>query len=242
MAFMSMVAPTKYLQFPFQFDAKRLVNDLNIALQSDWVEHYNKKDYEGEWTSIALYSSNGDSKNIFALPIENQALQETEILQKCLYFKEVLAHFECPLLSVRLLRLNAGAVIKPHRDYNLGYEDGQFRIHVPIVTHPNIEFMLGGQRLDMKAGSCWYTNVNYVHSVANKGTIDRVHLVFDGERNEWSDQLFFSLAPEESFLPPPPPAPSKEELKRMIEELQQQGNEAAKELIRQYQEQISKIQ
>jgi hypothetical protein len=55
------------------------------------------------------------------------------------------------------------------------------------------------KRLEMLAGECWYTNVNFVHSVANKSSQDRIHLVIDGERNDWSDQLFFSLAPKEGF-------------------------------------------
>ena len=97
------------------------------------------------------------------------------------------------------MRLNAGARIKPHKDFKLGYEYNNFRIHVPIVTNEMIDFILDGHRLEMKAGECWYTNVNFVHSVENRSNEDRIHLVMDFERNEWSDRIFFGMAPREHF-------------------------------------------
>lgn len=228
---------TKTLQLPFQFEVLQLQRDLQAALNEQWTAHFNTSNYDGEWNVIALYAPNGNASNILALNIDQAPLEPTPILTKCPYFQEVINHFKCPLLSVRLLKLKVGAYIKPHKDNALGYEDNCFRLHIPIVTNPDVEFILDGERLNMQEGECWYTNVNFTHSVANRGNIDRVHLIIDGERNAWSDQLFFSLAPKESFTLPPP-SHSKETIERMIAELSNNDSPAAEALIAQLQAQL----
>ena len=138
-----------------------------------------------------------------------------------------MSNFDCPYFATR-----CSAEIKPHRDYALGYEDGNFRLHIPIVTNSKVQFILDGAELTMLPGECWYTNVNYVHSVANLGESDRYHLVIDGERNEWSDELFFSLASEESFQQIPIENASPKRMKQTIEELKRSNNPVVKPLIK----------
>lgn len=210
---------TKYLKFPVQFDEQRLVQDLALAMEDQWIPHFNTGGYVGNWKAVSLFAKDGNEQNIFAHQQENSLISETPLMKKCTYFQEVVHSFKFPILSVRLLRLEVGAEIKPHTDHELGYEDGQFRLHIPIVTNPEIEFILDGERLTMLPGECWYTNVNLVHSVANRGTIDRVHLVIDGVRNKWSDELFFSQAPESSFEVVREENLSPETIIRMLEEL-----------------------
>ncbi len=210
---------TKHLKFPIQFDEQRLVQDLSKAMESQWIPHFNTGGYTGNWKAVSLYAADGNEQTIFAHLQDYSSIAETPLMKECGYFREVLDFFKFPILSVRLLRLEVGAEIKPHTDYELGYEDGQFRLHIPIVTNPEIEFILDGERLTMLPGECWYTNVNFVHSVANRGTVDRVHLVIDGERNAWTDDLFFSLAPESSFEVKREEKLDKATIKRMLEEL-----------------------
>ncbi|WP_343637737.1 aspartyl/asparaginyl beta-hydroxylase domain-containing protein [Fluviicola sp.] len=222
---------TKYLKFPLQFDEQRLVEDLSQAMESQWIPHFNTGGYTGNWNAVSLYAKNGNEQNIFALSPDHSELSETPMMKQCGYFKEILDTFQFPVLSVRLLRLEAGAEIKPHTDHELGYEDGQFRLHIPIVTNPDVEFILDGERLTMLPGECWYTNVNLVHSVANRGTVDRVHLVIDGERNAWTDELFFALAPESSFEANGEEELSDETIIRMLEELKNNPQMAGHPII-----------
>ena len=223
---------TSYLKLPFQFNQDKLVKDLSLTLDRKWIPHFNTTGYNGEWNVISLYAHNGDESNILALSTSGSKIIETAILKECLYFKEVIASFKCSVLTARLLRLGVGAEIKPHRDHELGYENNNFRIHIPISTNKDVQFVLDNTPLKMLAGDCWYTNVNYVHSVKNAGTLDRIHLVIDLERNEWSDKLFFSLAPEESFLPEPIKEDSPEKIKRIIEELKHVNAPATNQLIK----------
>jgi quercetin dioxygenase-like cupin family protein len=233
MAEMNNKKATKYLKFPLQFDEQKLVADLSRAMESQWVPHFNTGAYTGNWNALSLYSTNGNEQNIFAHVQDQESVSETPLMKDCAYFREVVDSFQFPILSVRLLRLEAGAEIKPHTDHELGYENGQFRLHIPIVTNPEIEFILAGERLIMLPGECWYTNVNFVHSVANRGTSDRVHLVIDGVRNAWTDELFFAQAPESSFETEEEEELSDETIIRMLEELKSNALTAEHPLIEQ---------
>lgn len=221
---------TTHLQLPFTFDPASLLDDLKIALNHHWQPHFNSAGYTGEWKSISLMAPNGDAANIRAMSDAHEELKATPVLKSCPYFQKVLAQFPCQFSSVRLLNLAPGAEILPHQDYNLGYEDGVFRLHIPIQTNPKVSFLLNGVSLQMQAGQCWYTNVNFEHSVANRSSEERIHLVFDCLRNEWSDTLFFSLAPKESFDPPEPEM-DDDTRRRIIEELENQGTPESLALI-----------
>jgi len=229
---MAEIKRTKYLKLPLQFDRQALVRDLEQVMRLSWLPHFNRQGYTGSWSALPLYAPGGDPNNIIALNTDETSVSETPTLSACSYFKEVISSFKCSFSAIRLLRLEPGGYIKPHRDLKSGYEDDFFRLHIPIVTNPRVDFTLEGERLIMGPGECWYTNVNFVHSVANRGTSDRVHLVIDGQRNDWSDELFFSLAPEESFLREETQTCDVITVRRMIEELEQQENEGAKALIK----------
>lgn len=64
------------------------------------------------------------------------------------------------------------------------------RIHIPVVTNDGVDFRLNGVRCVMPAGSTWYLRLSDPHSVANRGTADRVHLVIDAAVNGWVEALF----------------------------------------------------
>jgi hypothetical protein len=101
------------------------------------------------------------------------------------YFREVLASFRCPLKSVRLLKLGPGASIREHRDYDLGLDDGEARVHVPVAPNPSVEFLLDGRRVVMNVGEAWHLELNRRHSVRNRGASARVHLVIDCVADDW---------------------------------------------------------
>lgn len=204
------------IKFPFSFDIARLQSDINKVMSHKWTDHYNQNDYNGKWTSIALMSEDGKSDSIFAL--NRSELIATDILQQCDYFKTILREFPFEKTAVRLLNLTAGTEIKPHRDYCLGYEDGCFRLHIPIITNPDVIFMLDDMRLIMNEGECWYINANFTHSVVNNGPTDRIHLVIDGIQNEWTDTIFYKEAQPEQFRKPLPEM-NEAEKQRIIEEL-----------------------
>lgn len=180
----------KYLQLPYHFDVHKMQEELQQIDSNSWKLHHQILHYEGEWSAIPLRSINGDTGNIIVSPENNPQYRDTVFLDNSFYFKQVLSSFLCPLLAVRLMKLNAGAVIKEHKDAELCYEKGEIRVHIPVVTHDDVEFFLDKERMILKEGECWYMNFNLPHSVNNKSKTDRIHLVIDAKVNDWVENLF----------------------------------------------------
>lgn len=180
----------KYLRLPFLFDAVRMQDEVQQIAAAHWQLHYQKLHYEGEWTALPLRSIDGNATHVIVTPGASTQYQDTVFLQKSPYLQEILSSFKCPLRTVRLLKLDAGAVIKEHRDMELCFEKGEVRFHIPVLTDPALEFYLDGERMQVKEGECWYMNFNLPHSIHNKSTINRVHLVIDAEVNDWVKEWF----------------------------------------------------
>ena len=177
------------LKLPLAFAPDRLAAELDLIEPDDWVPHFNTAYYEGLWSGVSLRAVGGVAKQLYPDPTAT-TFANTPILARCPYFQEVLATFQCPLEAARLLKLSAGSCIREHRDYRLGYEDGVIRVHIPIVTSPQVEFYMQGQKVVMQVGECWYLNVNVPHRVDNHSTIDRIHLVIDCIVDDWVRALF----------------------------------------------------
>jgi hypothetical protein len=178
------------LKLPFALDPQRLKADLAQIQPNEWGDHFNKSIYEGDWSGIALRSVGGAPMKLYPDPTATAIFADTAILARCPYYQTVLATLRCPLTAVRLLRLSAGSSIRQHRDYRLGYEDGEVRLHIPVVTNPDVVFFLAGQRVSMQEGECWYLNVNLPHRVDNQSTTARIHLVIDCVVNDWLAEFF----------------------------------------------------
>lgn len=175
---------------PLQFDVQQLQEEVNAFSDEDWIPHFNKGYYSGEWSAIPFRSVNGDPKRIFPDPTGQGVYMDTPHLERCPYIRSVLQLLECDKIDVRLLKLQAGSNIKEHKDYDLAYEDGEVRLHIPVQTNPQMAFCLNKERVIMNEGECWYLNFNLPHSVNNLGATDRIHLVIDCCVNEWIAQLF----------------------------------------------------
>ncbi|MTB52176.1 aspartyl/asparaginyl beta-hydroxylase domain-containing protein [Lewinella sp. W8] len=228
------VRATPFLRLPYQFDVARMVSELDDLLRLDWKAHYNEECFSGSWRGISFLSPSGQFQDItLGNPNVEEPLKATELLDRCPYFASVLSTFKCTLTSARLLWLRPGAIIKEHSDGQMGYEDGNFRLHIPVKTNDGVEFVLAGEQLVMEPGSCWYTNVNHLHRVVNRGTTDRVHLVIDGLRNSWTDELFFSLAPKEELLASPSYPVRSADRERVLEQLRLMGGPHQDEIIEQ---------
>ncbi|MEZ5943858.1 MAG: aspartyl/asparaginyl beta-hydroxylase domain-containing protein [Planctomycetaceae bacterium] len=172
------------VQLPFEFNAERLLADLNKVHDEDWIAHYNPGDYEGSWQIAALMSPAGSQTNIWSCSIP-EICSPTPLLNRCEYFQSVLSQIPVTKSSVRLMKLDAGAIIKEHSD---SFGDNEIRIHIPVTTNPEVEFALAGERVEMAAGSCWFLDFRLPHSVVNHGTGSRTHLVIDAYRNDWFNE------------------------------------------------------
>ena len=178
---------TVQAKLPVSFDVSLLQSDLAVLEAGEWIEHFVTQNYQGEWSVVPLRGpadANHPVRMIYSDPSCTE-FSDTPFLDKCQYFKAVLSWFQCPLQAVRLMKLSAGSYIKEHRDHDLSLEEGMARLHIPIITNHQVYFRLNQHRVVMNEGECWYLRLSDPHSVANKGSIDRVHMVIDAEVNEW---------------------------------------------------------
>ena len=177
-------------KLPLRFDSRGLQADVDALAPEDWVPHFNTGCYEGDWSGAALRSVGGVAGRLYPDPNASAPFGDTPLLDRCLHARAVLQRFACPLLAVRFLRLGPGSRIREHRDHNLGFEDGEVRIHVPVSSGPGVEFLHDGEPVAMAEGEAWYLDLNRPHAVANGGDRPRIHLVVDCVVDDWLRSQF----------------------------------------------------
>ena len=169
------------------FEPELLQKDLQKLKSDDWVDHFVKQNYEGDWSVIPLRSPATAIHPVMMI-YSDPACKEfigTPFLKNLKYFQTVLNKFDCPLKAIRLMKLAPSSKIIEHTDYDLAVEFGTVRLHIPILTNEKVDFRLNGTRVVLKEGECWYLRLSDPHSVENKGKTDRVHLVIDAQVNAW---------------------------------------------------------
>ena len=118
---------------------------------------------------------------------------DTKDLTESPYLTSVVDTFKANtrVTLVRVLRLEAGSVVKEHTDPTLGLqvEKSVIRLTVPILNGPGVEFYLNRKPVPMKPGECWYMRLSDPHSVVNASNVDRINLTIDMEPNEWVRNL-----------------------------------------------------
>ncbi len=221
-------------KLPFRFDASGLQEDLASVPEAAWCAHYGE-DYAGSWTVVALRSLQGRPESVYAGTLAPEQYRGTELLRRCPNLRAAISSLPCPKTTVRLMRLAAGSRIEEHEDSVAGYENGRARLHVPVRTHPQVDFRLGGRRIEMREGECWYLNFNLPHEVVNASPVDRVHLVLDCVVDDWLGGVFRSLGFGEAEARGPEVrsrSPGREEAREVIENLRRLDTPTSRRLAR----------
>ena len=168
----------------------QLFRDEIMAIDQTWQPHFNTRQYEGDWSVVSLRSPAGNPDGIIPDLRAGEAFEDTSLFHQCPTIQNWIQDFRCPVMAIRLLKLNAGASIKEHRDHELSFEQGEARLHIPVFTNEGVWFHINDVPLQMHPGECWYMNANLPHRVINYGKSDRIHLVIDCQVNDWLDEQF----------------------------------------------------
>jgi len=166
-----------FLQLPVQFDAAALAAEV-AAVDPRWWRGRTQQD-DGN-SALTLITTHGDPDSDEL----SGPMQPTPALQQCPYMLQVLETLGATWGRARLMRLNGQAEVRAHVDINYYWRE-HMRVHVPIVTTPNVRFQCGEGEVNMGAGECWIFDTWRRHRVLNAGQETRIHLVADtvgGER------------------------------------------------------------
>jgi hypothetical protein len=195
---MRLAAP--FIRLPLRFDAARLRAEVAQFAASEWRPH--PQGTPGN-SALPLIAHAGN-------PLDDGLagpMRPTPHLARCPYVQQLLAAFDAPLGRSRLMKLDAGAEVTAHVDVAY-YWQQRVRIHVPVVTFPEVAFLCGDATTHMAEGECWVFDTWRMHNVLNPANRERIHLVADTVGSEAFWRMVASNAPprEAPFVPDASPA------------------------------------
>lgn len=178
---MSVPSPDSILAclLPLSFDAEAIAEELETVQTERWTRHFNEQVYTGDWTGLPVRAPGGDPSRIDPDLTKVRPFADTCWLEALPATRQLLTGLALQYRAVRFLRLASGARIFEHRDYDLGIERGELRIHGVVQTHADVEFVVGGVQLTMRPGELWYADFHEPHRVSNRSPHARTHLVID---------------------------------------------------------------
>lgn len=169
---MKLQAP--FIKLPFRFDVARLQAEIAAFPAEAWVKHPNN--IPGN-SALRLITVGGGENDDVAGP-----MVPTEHLKAAPYLQQVLSHFGVVWSRSRLMKLGPGSTVPLHTDINYHWFH-RVRLHIPIVTTPDVKFFCDDQVVHMAEGESWIFDNWRPHKVENNSGIERVHLVADTTGN-----------------------------------------------------------
>lgn len=162
--------PKPFYRLPLRFDVERLRAEVAAIPQQAWVRHPNE--LKGNSAVRLISVAGGENDDV------NGRMQATAHLQQSPYIRQILASFGVVWSRSRLLRLAPEATVPEHADINYHWFT-RVRLHIPIVTRPEVRFFCGDQVVHMAAGESWVFDNWRSHRVENFAPDERIHLVAD---------------------------------------------------------------
>jgi hypothetical protein len=153
-----------------RFDAQRLREEISTLPASAWAKHPNEIKGNHSLRLISVDGLENDDVDGVMLP--------TPHLESLPYVRQVLASFGVVWSRSRLLKLEPFAGVPQHADINYHWFH-RVRLHVPIVTHPDVRFFCGNEDVHMAEGEAWIFDNWRLHRVENPVDVERIHLVAD---------------------------------------------------------------
>lgn len=159
-----------FLKLPIRFDADTLAAEVRALPPAAWTPH--PTGFLGN-EAVRLVTPAGEPTDAIEGP-----MAPTEWLERSPYIREIMGHLGAVWGRSRLMGLAAGGEVPSHIDINY-YWRTHLRIHIPVITNPDVLFTCDGETVHMEPGSCWIFDSFRPHDVQNKGAEQRIHMVLD---------------------------------------------------------------
>jgi hypothetical protein len=191
--------PKPFFRLPVRFDAERLRAEVEALPASAWSRH--PSEHEGN-TAARLITVGGGANDAVT-----GEMKPTATLAGCPYIQQVLASFSTVWSRSRLMRIEGGGSVPQHSDMNFHWFH-RVRVHIPVITRPEVRFHCADENVHMAAGEAWIFDNWREHRVENPAPDARVHLVADtaGTSTFWrlvakaQSKDFAQANPEPRFL------------------------------------------
>lgn len=189
LSFSSLIAEDEVIcrNLQIQYDLQMLQDELAFV-----EDAYLPRRATGDhWFAIPLRNATGtDTQKGVDLvhTVKKQEMlpcKDSPFLEKLPYIASILdsirEQFGTEVGLVRLSKVPSLREIPRHRDGDMfDIEEGTiYRLHIPVLTGEDVLFEIAGRNYYLEAGNLYFTNVSKIHSVKNRGLIDRVHIVID---------------------------------------------------------------
>jgi len=162
--------PRPFFQLPVIIDANRLKAEVAALPAEAWGAHPDR------------LTGNSAAQLISPGGVETETLHgemlPTRWLAAMPYVRQILSSFGVVWSRSRLMRLAPGAGVPDHADINHHWYT-RVRVHIPVVTWPEVRFHCGDEVVHMAAGEAWIFDNWRRHRVENKAPHERIHLVAD---------------------------------------------------------------
>ena len=165
---MKLVRP--FFRLPLRFDVARLRQEIESLPADAWARH--PSDIAGNSAMRLLSVDGGENDELHGL------MRPTPHLEQCPYIRQVLASFGVVWSRSRLMRLDPHSTVPEHADINYHWFY-RVRLHIPVITRPEVRFHCDGQSVHMAAGEAWIFDNWRRHHVENPTDDTRIHLVAD---------------------------------------------------------------
>ena len=169
-----------FVRLPLRFDVASLQAELARFSPAEWRAHPERPRAN---SSISLVGGRGELDNDSVL----DPMAPTAALARTPYVERIFTALNAPIGRTRYMRILGNGDAEPHVDSNY-YWHRRLRVHIPVLTTPDVRFICGDQSVHMAEGECWVFDTWRRHNVINPVDTDRVHLVIDtpGSPSLWA--------------------------------------------------------
>ena len=180
-------------------DPCRMLDSYDVTSLAGKIRRLPEKVWQKDEQVLQNLTKNRQSQSVFLLSISAQKFRDIlasrplteadidrhggwqELCQPLApVIEKALSHYPAGgiVTRVQLARMQPGSVIKPHIDQSPMLV-ASHRVHLPIITNKGVEFVIDSRPTTMEAGKFYELNNRLTHTVTNKGSEDRIHLLID---------------------------------------------------------------
>ena len=162
-------------------DPKKWIELINLLPEEawyDWVEKQKVSKVHAHTTNIGIiydidYGKDGPVRGKEGTYYKHFKDELDNIEAELIKF-----YGEGEILRAELARLHSKKIVNPHVDKGKSLIGNQ-RVHLPIITHPDVKFTVNNETIYMPPGELTEINNVGIHGVENNSNIDRIHLIVD---------------------------------------------------------------